>query len=123
MCLNGSFLALFQLERFALVRRRHGCGGRKGCCARRVTSNPRAMHTGGGEIRVTIPFLPHFARTYVMPSRFWFRVCYVYPENHVAWLEMNRKIGSRSGRHVAWAHALDREIWLPITTVSLSRVQ
>ena len=49
---DDSLFALFQRERFALVRRRHGCGGRKGWCARFVTSNPKALHTGGGGIRV-----------------------------------------------------------------------
>ena len=29
MCRNGSLFALFQRERFALIRRRHGCGGKK----------------------------------------------------------------------------------------------
>jgi len=58
VCLNGSFLALFQLEGFALVRRRHGCGGRKGCYVRRVTSNPRAMYTRGGRNKGHHPFPP-----------------------------------------------------------------
>jgi len=124
VCLNGSFLALFQLEGFALVRRRHGCGGRKGCYVRRVTSNPRAMYTRGGRNKGHHPFPPSLredlrdALEILVP-----RLLRIPRESRCLAGNESTKIGSRSGRHVAWAHALDRDIWLPITTVSLSRVQ
>jgi hypothetical protein len=108
VCRAGSLFALFQRERFAIVRRRHGCMVGKAAVPVPIHQTLIRCTQGGEEFGLPDVNPPPFARTYAIPSRFGFCGHYVSAEDHVAWLEVNFKIGSRSGRHVGWAHALYR---------------